>query len=92
MNSKKFLIITIIYLIVIFSLNYIVYTIPLAYSPDGIAEWTGTAEKMESQVVGPSFVVDYLGGELWKIIWITIIITPGIIIAYKFYKQIIIKN
>ena len=58
---------------------------------DGIGEWTGTAEKMERQIVGPSFIVDNIGFETWERIWITILIIPGIIIVYKFYKRIKLK-
>ena len=60
---------------------------------DGIGEWTGTAEGMEqpTRIVGPSFIVDYISFETWQTIWIAILAIPGIIIAYKFYKQIKVK-
>ncbi len=60
---------------------------------NGIGEWTGTAEGMEqpTRIVGPSFIVDYISFGTWQTIWIAILAIPGIIIAYKFYKQIKLK-
>lgn len=88
MKIKNFIIISIIYVGILVVLNYSIYTIPLESESRGIGEWEGTGQEMESTVLGPSFIVDYIGEELWKIIWITILIVPGIIIVYKFIKQI----
>ena len=58
--------------------NYI-----LESTPDGIAEWTGTADGMERQV--------HFDWKTLETIWIIILVIPGIIVAYKFYKRIKLK-
>ena len=59
---------------------------------EGIGEWSGTVDGKEpTQVVGPSFILDYVSFETWEKIWIVILAIPGIIIAYKFYERIKLK-
>ena len=92
MKTRKLIIIAIIYVIILVSLNVIPNTILSQSNLPGTGEINGIGERMESTVVGPSFIVDYVGVEVWEIMWIVIMIVPGIIIGYKFYTQIKISK
>jgi len=58
MNIKKSAIIGVCSFL-IFIVGYGIYSnYILETSPDGIGDWTGTADGVEKQIEGPSFLVD----------------------------------
>lgn len=53
--------------------------------------WSRTAEGMERQVDGPTFIFGQISWQTLETIWIVILTIPGLVIIYKFYKQIKLK-
>lgn len=96
-SDNKFLLITITtvvfsYLALTIMIVLVSNTLHVWDIEDGIGEWSGTADGMESaQVVGPYFILNHVSFETWEKIWIAILTIPGIIIAYKFYERIKLK-
>ena len=80
MKTRLLIIFAILSYLVLFVIIGIYSNYILETTPDGIGEWSGTAEGMERQVHFDSKTVE--------IIWIVILTIPGVIISYKFYERI----
>jgi len=80
MKTRFLIIIGILTGLVLFAILGIYSNYILESTPDGIAEWTGTAKKMERQV--------HFDWRTVETVWIVILAIPGVIIAYKFYERI----
>ena len=87
-RDKKYLMIAVVTVIVYYlALTMIVILVPntphMWDTGDGIDTWSGTVDGIERQV--------HLEWRIVETIWIIVLVIPGVIIDYKFYKRIKIK-
>ena len=87
-RDKKFLIITITTIMVSYLISTMIIflvssTVHILDTGDGMGTWSGTSDRIERQIHFDWRIMETLG--------IIILIIPGVIIAYKFYKQIKLK-
>ena len=80
MKTRTLIIIGVLVCLILFGMMGIYSNYILESTPNGIAEWSGTADGMERQV--------HFDWRTVESIWIVILAIPGIIIAYKFYFRI----
>lgn len=83
MKIRFLIIIGILTYLVLFAIMGFYSNYILESTPDGIDEWTGTAEGMERQI--------HFDWKTLETIWIIVLAIPVVIISYKFYERIKLK-